>query len=282
MSIVLRVLGAPASCCRDRCRLPRPFKWRVFVVLFVAGMLGVVAILPFAVDLLASLPVDQTASDMPMPLVVTLALVQNGILLAVAVGTGLVLSERIGLRMPLITAWATGQHSPKLKPVVIPGVLVGAAAGVVLVGVDALFFLRDLPRGMQSMFEIPLWKRLLSGLVYGGITEELLMRLFLLSLVAWTLGRWWKAPTGIPAPGAFWAAIIVVAFIFGLGHLPATAVVTPLTSALVARALVLNGVAGVAFGYLYWRHGLEAAMTGHMSAHVVMQIPGVMLLKTIL
>ena len=262
--------------------MPRPFNRRVFVVLFVAGMLGVVAILPFAVDLIASMPVDKTASDMPMPLVVTLALVQNGILLAVAIGTGLVLSERIGLRMPLINAWATGQHSPKLTPVVMPGVLLGAAAGVVLVGLEALFFLRHLPAGMLSIFEIPLWKRLLSGVLYGGITEELLMRLFLLSLVAWTLGRWWKAPTGIPAPGAFWAAIIVVAVLFGLGHLPATAVVTPLTSALVVRALVLNGVAGVAFGYLYWRHGLEAAMAGHMSAHVVLQIPGVILLKTLL
>jgi hypothetical protein len=30
------------------------------------------------------------------------------------------------------------------------------------------------------------------------------------------------------------------------------------------------------------RHGLEAAMMGHMSAHLVMQIPGVMLLKNIL
>ena len=108
------------------------------------------------------------------------------------------------------------------------------------------------------------------------------MRLFLMSLVAWTLGRWWKTPAGIPAPGAFWAAIIMAAVLFGLGHLPATAAVAPLTQALVMRALVLNGVAGVAFGYLYWRHGLEAAMAGHMSAHVVMQIPGVILLKTML
>jgi hypothetical protein len=67
-----------------------------------------------------------------------------------------------------------------------------------------------------------------------------------------------------------------------LGHLPATAAVAPLTPLLVARALVLNGVAGIAFGYLYWRHGLEAAMVGHMSAHVVLQIPGVILLKSML
>jgi len=200
MSIGLTVLGARTSFCRDRCRLPRPFKRRVFVLLFVAGMLGVIAVLPFAVDLLGSLAIDRTASDMPMPLVLTLALVQNGILLAAAIAIGLVLSERIGLQMPLIHDWAAGAHSPNVKAVVVPGVLVGAAAGAVLVSVEALFFLRHLPGPMQSLFEIPLWKRLLAGLVYGGITEELLMRLFLMTLVAWTLGRWWKTPAGIPGP----------------------------------------------------------------------------------
>jgi len=45
---------------------------------------------------------------------------------------------------------------------------------------------------------------------------------------------------------------------------------------------VLNAVAGVAFGWLFWKYGLEAAMLGHMSAHVVMQAPGVMLLRAIL
>ena len=38
----------------------------------------------------------------------------------------------------------------------------------------------------------------------------------------------------------------------------------------------------MANGYLYWRHGLEAPMAGHMSAHVVLQIPGVILLKALL
>lgn len=86
-------------------------------------------------------------------------------------------------------------------------------------------------------------------MVYGGITEELLMRQFLVSLGAWLLG---------------------------------TAAVTPLTPILVWRALVLNGVAGIAFGYLYWRNGLEAAMPGHMIAHLLMQAPGVILLQRML
>ena len=251
-------------------------------MLLAAGMIGVVAVLPFLFDLLGSLPIDQTAPNIPMPLVVVLALAQNGILLAAAIAIGLVLSKRIGLQMPLINAWAAGAYSPRVKAVIRPGVLIGAAVGAVIVGLEALFFVRHLPGGMQSLFEIPLWKRLLAGLVYGGITEELLMRLFLLSLVAWILGRWWKTLAGIPAPGAFWTAIIVAAVLFGAGHLPATAAVASLTPALVARALVLNGVAGIAFGYLYWKHGLEAAMAGHMGAHVVLQIPGTILIKAML
>jgi membrane protease YdiL (CAAX protease family) len=217
-----------------------------------------------------------------MALVVTLALVQNGILLAIVIAVGLVLSERIGLRMPLIKAWARGRSAPNPQAVVAPGVVAGAAVGGVMVALEALFFLRHLPDAMRGLFDIPLWKRLLGGLIYGGITEELLMRLFLLSLVAWLLGRWWKTDAGTPAPGAFWVAIVVVALLFGLGHLPSTAAITPLTTTIVLRALVLNGVAGVAFGYLYWTYGLEAAMAGHMSTHVVLQIPGVILLKSLL
>jgi hypothetical protein len=38
----------------------------------------------------------------------------------------------------------------------------------------------------------------------------------------------------------------------------------------------------IALGYLYWRHGLEAAMLGQMSAHVVLQAPGAMLPKNML
>ena len=257
--------------------------WKIFAILLAAGLLGVVAILPYMIDLLGSHAFGQgSVPNIPLPFIVALALLQNGILLAVVIITGMILSERIGLRMPLIRAWATGEHPANPKAIVLYGILVGATAGAILVAIEALFFLRHLPEAMQPLFEIPLWKRLLASILYGGMTEELLMRLFLLSLVAWLLGRWWKTPDGKPTSGAFGAAIIVVAVLFGLGHLPATAAITPLTQMLVVRALVLNGVAGIAFGYLYWRHSLEAAMLGHMSAHLVMQIPGVILLKNLL
>lgn len=252
----------------------------IFAVLFAGGLLGVIAVLPYVLALSVHFPIDpDEAPRIPLPLLVILTLVQNGLLLAVVIVIGMRLSERVGLEMPLIRAWATGTAAPELKTIVPPGMLLGTAVGAALVGLEALLFLRHLPATMLPLFEIPLWKRLLAGILYGGITEELLMRLFLLSLVAWFLGRWSKTAEGTPTAGAFWTAIVVVAVLFGLGHLPVTAAMGPLTRELVVRALVLNGVAGIAFGYLYWRHGLEAAMLGHMSAHLVMQVPGVLLLN---
>lgn len=263
----------------------KEINWRIFGILLGAGLAGVVAVLPYVADMVGSLPFDEAAvPDMPWPMVAALALLQNGLLLAVAIAIGLVMSERIGLRMPLIRAWGrSGARMPNAKAILLPGMIVGAAVGAVLVGIEAMFFLRHLPSSMLPQFDIPLWKRLLAGVLYGGITEELLMRLFLLSTVAWLLGRWWKTAEAIPTPGAFWTAIALTAILFGVGHLPATALISgALTPTLIVRALVLNGVAGVAFGYLYWRYGLEAAMAGHMGAHLVMQVPGVMLLRTML
>lgn len=257
--------------------------WRIFWILFAAGLLGVIAILPYMADLVGTISIEKgEVGEMPLPLIVILAILQNGLLLAVIIVIGMILSERVGLRMPLIRAWTTDESPPKPSAILLPGLLLGAAVGIVLVAVEAIFFLPRLPEAMHPFFEIPLWKRLLAGVLYGGLTEELFMRLFLLSLVAWLLGKRWKTPEGTPTTAAFSAAIVVVAILFGLGHLPSTAAFAPLTPLLVVRALVLNGIAGVAFGYLYWKNSLEAAMLGHMGAHLVMQIPGVMLLRGML
>jgi membrane protease YdiL (CAAX protease family) len=45
-----------------------------------------------------------------------------------------------------------------------------------------------------------------------------------------------------------------------------------LTPALVTRVIVLNTVAGLVFGWLFWRRGLEAAMVAHATAHLPMQV----------
>jgi membrane protease YdiL (CAAX protease family) len=69
-----------------------------------------------------------------------------------------------------------------------------------------------------------------------------------------------------------WAAIAVSALLFGTGHLGAAGALVPLTFAVIVRTVLLNALAGVVFGYLFWRRSLEAAMVAHASAHVAMTL----------
>jgi hypothetical protein len=106
--------------------------------------------------------------------------------------------------------------------------------------------------------------------LYGGITEELLVRFGLLSGIAALATRLVGRRGGAVSAPVMWGAVVAAALLFGLGHLPATAAVVDLTPAVVLRALLLNGLAGIVFGWLYWRRSLEAAMVAHVSFHLVL------------
>ena len=67
--------------------------------------------------------------------------------------------------------------------------------------------------------------------------------------------------------------------VFGAGHLPTTATVLSLTPLLIARALVLNGIGGIVFGWLYWKRGLLAAMLAHFSADIVLHVAAPLLMQ---
>ena len=115
------------------------------------------------------------------------------------------------------------------------------------------------------------WKGFLASF-YGGINEEILLRLCVMSFLVW-LGRFVsKTTAGGPTLTVLWIANILAALLFGLGHLPATSALVPLTPLVVTRALVLNGLIGVGFGYLYFKHGLESAMISHFSADLVLHV----------
>lgn len=114
----------------------------------------------------------------------------------------------------------------------------------------------------------------ISSILYGGIIEELLLRLFLMSLIAFILVKIFvrkKESRSIPS-WIFAASIILAAILFGLGHLPATAQAIELTTPIIMRAIVLNGVGGIGFGYLYWKVGLSHAIYAHALTHVFNQL----------
>lgn len=254
--------------------------WTLFWILLAAGVLTTVAVLPYSLALnpeaagqLKAKLAEKGSRVPPMLVIVLASTVQAGLLIAVAVYVGLLASGAVGLRLPVLEAILAGQ--PAL-PVLLAGLpvtlLVGFGAGAVILGLERYFFQPRLPEAFHKAdSKQPFWKRALACF-YGGIYEELLLRLFIMAGLIWLIGRVWPAPDGQIHLGVFWAANLIAALLFGLGHLPATMRIAPLTPLIVARAILLNGLAGVFFGVLFLRYGLEFAMIAHFAADIMIHL----------
>jgi membrane protease YdiL (CAAX protease family) len=117
----------------------------------------------------------------------------------------------------------------------------------------------------------PALPALLLGILYGGLAEEVMMRWGLMSLVVWCVLRVQRRGTGGRqqlSPAAAWTGIVVASTVFAVGHLPALAQSVELSAPIVARTLALNLLAGIAYGWLFWRRSLETAMLAHATTHI--------------
>lgn len=248
------------------------FSWPEFAILYGAALIGVACVTPYTLELTAdAFKRAQERIHQPRWVIVLLQSAQSVVLLGVTTGLGLLIAHQIGLGAPLIEGLFAGKDvSAQAVAMLVPAVIIGLASSLILLVLEITVFWPRLPQAMRDHFPIPaLWKRLLASF-YGAIDEEILLRLFLLSLLAWLIGFAWHLPGGQPTLGAFWLANIIAAVIFGLGHLPATAALVKLTPLLIGRAILLNGVLGIATGYLFVRYGLEAAMLAHFAADLVL------------
>lgn len=255
----------------------KPFSWKIFFILLAACAWGIMAVLPYTLELEKAALAKLTVS---LWVLIPAQLIQNIILFAIAVGVGLWVANRIGLGLPILEAKLAGESvGARIKAILPLSIILGVVGSVLIVGLDIYVFgpamkaelgakagLVNIQGGQPAA-----WKGLLASF-YGGIDEEVLVRLCIMSLLAW-LGKFInKTPEGRPTVVIFWIANILAAILFGLGHLPATATLLPLTPLIVVRAIVLNGLLGIAFGYLYFTRGLESAMISHFSADLVLHV----------
>jgi len=246
------------------------FPLTLALFLFGMALLGALAVLPYAFSLSKD---ALSKAKLPKPVLAIISFVQTAVLMAIAVGVGLLAARPVGLGAPYIQAFLSGTPvSPRFLDLLPVAIGLGVLSFVILALFERFVFAPHVPPSLRnSDTNAKPWMRFLATF-YGGIDEEILTRLFLVSGLVWILGRFWQNPSGLPADGAFWLAIVLSAVLFGLGHLPATRALTPLTSMLIFRAVVLNGVAGIAFGWLFWRYGLEIAMVAHFSADILLHV----------
>lgn len=252
--------------------------WKVFLILLVAAIIATLLVLPYVLELQSSV-IDLTQLGLPLPALIALQTIQTGILFAILIAAGLFFAGRVGLATPILDA-ATRREpvADKIRAILPLSIILGVIATLVLLGLEIFYFqpamlkeLGDSAAALSLQSQPAAWKGFLASF-YGGIAEEIQLRLFVMSLLAWLGSFISKTTEGKPTSLVFWSANILAAVLFGLGHLPTTALLLPLTPLVVARAVVLNGLIGVVCGWLYWKRGLESAMVAHFSADIVLHV----------
>jgi len=236
---------------------------KLFLILWISSIIASILVLPYIYDIQGEL---LKKIGISFSLLILIGVIQGGISFGITSFLGLILAEKTGFKLPLLTSWI--EHKKiKYNRTFWLSVFLGLVAGILIFCIDKFVF----PQSVLSAIKVEVWKGFLACF-YGGIAEEIIMRLFLMTLFVFLFVKIFRRKESNSL--LVWVSIILVSILFGLGHLPITSAVTDITPMVIFRAILLNGVGGIIFGWLYWKKGLESAMIAHFSTDIVLHVIG--------
>ena len=176
---------------------------------------------------------------------------------------GIFLGKKVGL-------WKDERIITK-KPLLV-AILIAVVCGLLLILPDLLFFNDRFQSIADSYKTKPNFIFLLACVAYGGVIEEVLLRLFMMSLITLILNRLFNKKAKLPTTVILVVSNIVAALLFAAGHLPATFMMLGSDPLIILRCFLLNGGVGLLFGLLYRKYGLRYAMIAHAGTHIVSKL----------
>ena len=176
---------------------------RLFLILWLVGFAGVLSFQ--FVDLAALIAKLPNAQGKPLPLPMAiirlLSVAQPAVMVGAAVFVGLVLAPRVGLSAPGAQALAERRPLlPCLRPQLMPGIAGAAIAAPTIIVCWLLWKPFLSPSFVQSADEFSRMLPPLTRFLYGGITEELLLRWGLMTLLVWAAWKGLQKEKGAPRP----------------------------------------------------------------------------------
>lgn len=151
--------------------------------------------------------------------------------------------------------------------------VIAVVMGLIIGLSDKFIFIKYMTVESNAAYEISSM-RLATSVLFGGVCEEVNMRLFLMSLlvlILWKVFARTKTSDKIPK-WIYVSSIVMAALIFAALHLPATLSGVGTSTPIIVRCFVSNGVAGLGYGYLYWKKGLAYSISSHVMTHVFTQL----------
>ena len=157
------------------------------------------------------------------------------------------------------------------KPLAV-SIAVAVVGGLAMILLDILYFGHYSEAIINSYAVKPTIPYLLATVTYGAIIEEVMLRLFWMSLIAFVLHKLFGKKHNKPTVAILIVANVIAALLFAAGHLPATAQLIGLTPMIIVRCFLLNGGLGLLFGWLYRKYGLRYSMIAHGGCHIVSKL----------
>jgi hypothetical protein len=205
---------------------------RAWSWLTMAGIIACAALIPVVVDtyFIQSIPAV-TVEQLPL---LGFALLVGGVLVASLTFFGLRLSRLAGVEIaPVLEGKQT------FSGIFRPAVLIGVGSGVIV----AIFnHLMPIPALFPAPHSLPSLDANLLKAFYGGIFEELFLRLLAIPLIA--------------------------ILIFSIEK----TISQPITIYIAARVLLTHSILGLAFGWCFWRQGIEAAILAHLITNLFLLV----------
>ncbi len=204
--------------------------------------------------------IDQVGS---IEAIIAITVVQIAVYAIVFSAIGIILSNKIGL-------WKKFEVN---KKAIIILVVISIIGGLLISVFDRYVFGSFLEPVRQSYEEKPTLNYIISAFTYGGVFEEILMRLFLMTLISWIIYKiFYRKEEKVPVK-AIVIANIISALLFAAGHLPSTKLMFGyLDGLIIFRCFLLNGGFGFLLGWLYQKYGICYSMLAHFGAHLVSKI----------
>jgi len=235
---------------------------KISLIFSLVGLIASIFVALYQISAFSESIEQQIVSQLgSMQALIPIAAAQGALITFLSTFIGLKLSRKVNLKL----------NFKFDKKALVLAILIGFATALIITVSDRFIFARYLPSKITNYVFSPIY--FISGVLYGGIVEEILLRLLIMSLFVLMLWKLFvKSNDNMNIPNWIYiSAIILAAILFAAGHIPFTAQSIGLSTPILIRGLILNGVGGLGFGYLYWRKGLAYSMLAHGTTHVFMQ-----------
>jgi hypothetical protein len=279
--------------------------WREFWILFGAGVFADAILV--VISHIPTTPVATflfVKYNPPKPELLGIAAAEIVINLALIVGFGLLAARAMGFGAPILEKWLRGEPiRPHLRSVFVAALLVGVLLGLWAM-VPNLPILHPNRQSIQREGErilnssagaklIEFLKRtsgarvtspeLVLTYVCEAVPIELTTRLFFLSGIAWILTKVTRTAPDADSLTLLWVSILLTITVVAIAHFAWQSIFDRLMSdalggislphaphwLIVTRLLMKMVPAGIGFGWLYIRRGLESAIIASIVASVV-------------